>query len=78
MEREKESVTMLGSRFWAFKCKVCRNYHRGSPVNENSRIAAVLVCGEYECPDRPGEMGYSSREDWVQMTAAEWEALPNR
>jgi hypothetical protein len=78
MEQEKKSVTVLGFRFWALKCKVCRNYHKGTPVDENSLISGVLLCGKYECPDRPGEMGYSSREDWVPMTAAEWDALTNK
>ncbi len=77
MEQEKKSVAVVGFRFWALKCKVCRNYHKGSPVDETSRIN-VLVCGKYECPDRPGELGYSSREDWVPMTAAEWEALSDK
>ena len=78
MQQEKESVTVAAPRFWAFKCKVCRNYHKGSAVDENSLLSGVLMCGGYECPDRPGEIGYSSREDWVPMTAAEWDALPDR
>jgi hypothetical protein len=73
-----ESTPVLDLVFWVLRCRVCRKYHRGGLVNQNPRIMSMPLCGEYECPDLPGQKGYSAKDDWVQMVASEWETLADK
>ena len=65
-------------KYWVLRCKVCHRLHRGDPVRESER---VLDQGppvrKIACPDRPSEWASYTMNDWKQMTAAEWDALPN-